>query len=751
MEVLVLDEELNTVGIVDTYTSLIWTDRYNEAGDFELYLPVSKEALNLLQKDRYLYNPDSKSRYKYGDAPDYTWSTLYNLMIIEDIRITTDIDEGNNLKVTGRSLESILERRIIWKQTNFESVQMETVINTLLNQNAVSPSISARAIPNLKIWMCRDEDITSIMITKQFMGETLYDAIKDLCQEHNIGFHVCMHKTNGNFYCQLYKGIDRSYAQTDNTYVIFSPDFENIMNSDFYESNIDYKNVCLVGGEEEGSDKTTEVAGDSYLSGLSRREMYYSAGSVSKTTEDKELTPEEYKAKLLEEGEKALKDHRMTKEFEGEVETSKSFVYGKDFYMGDIVEITNEYDQESRVRIKEFIMNQDDSGYKAYPTFEDAVEYGRLPTAYQEVTEIRANKAAYIDTGLKGINGFDISFSNRDTTDCAVFGAKDNGVIEDAVQWALGIAADDTHGYSQYSRWGPDYDCSSFVISAYEYAGVPLRAAGASYTGDMYNSFRSCGFNDVTGNVNLINGSGLKRGDVLLYHESGNIGHTLISLGIVNGKQQIVHARADERNSIEGFVPGDNNGQEICTGDYYYSSEHPWQYVLRYTGSGADGNKAEFSLIAKNGYIYAIPDALTTSGTIDTSKQIVAVNGDSSVKRNIKYGSNTLWAPYLGETKKHNAIAADLRTFSTENSHLIFAERDQDGSVINKANICIQHARFFKSNTSKLVMDLVPCYRKSDGVIGMYDLCGNVCPLTGTAFFINAGTGSFTKGSDVKR
>lgn len=36
----------------------------------------------------------------------------------------------------------------------------------------------------------------------------------------------------------------------------------------------------------------------------------------------------------------------------------------------------------------------------------------------------------------------------------------------------------------------------------------------------------------------------------------------------------------------------------------------------------------------------------------------------------------------------------------------------------------------------------VPCYRKSDNVIGMYDL------VSGT-FFINAGTGTFTKGSDV--
>ena len=55
------------------------------------------------------------------------------------------------------------------------------------------------------------------------------------------------------------------------------------------------------------------------------------------------------------------------------------------------------------------------------------------------------------------------------------------GVTEKAVNWAVAIAADQSHGYSQVDRWGPDYDCSSFVISAFEQAGVAVREAGASY------------------------------------------------------------------------------------------------------------------------------------------------------------------------------------------------------------------------------------------------------------------------------
>ena len=46
------------------------------------------------------------------------------------------------------------------------------------------------------------------------------------------------------------------------------------------------------------------------------------------------------------------------------------------------------------------------------------------------------------------------------------------------------------------------------------------------------------------------------------------------------------------------------------------------------------------------------------------------------------------------------------------------------------------------SLTSDGIIDLVPCYRKSDGEIGMYDLVSNT-------FFTNQGTGTFLKGADV--
>lgn len=45
------------------------------------------------------------------------------------------------------------------------------------------------------------------------------------------------------------------------------------------------------------------------------------------------------------------------------------------------------------------------------------------------------------------------------------------------------------------------------------------------------------------------------------------------------------------------------------------------------------------------------------------------------------------------------------------------------------------------------VRNLVPAVRVSDSKPGMYDLCGSICPLTNTPFYINSGTGAdFTWG-----
>lgn len=149
------------------------------------------------------------------------------------------------------------------------------------------------------------------------------------------------------------------------------------------------------------------------------------------------------------------------------------------------------------------------------------------------------------------------------------------GKINSAVDWAVSIASDSSHGYAQDKRWGPDYDCSSLLISAWEHAGVPVKTKGATYTGNMKNVFLACGFKDVTAQVNRSTGAGMKTGDVLLHEKN----HTAMYIGA--GK--IVHASINEKGGIKNGQTGDQTGGEICTRSYY---NYPWDVILRYAENG---------------------------------------------------------------------------------------------------------------------------------------------------------------------
>ena len=145
----------------------------------------------------------------------------------------------------------------------------------------------------------------------------------------------------------------------------------------------------------------------------------------------------------------------------------------------------------------------------------------------------------------------------------------------EAAAWTEAIAWDDSHGYDQGSRWGPNYDCSSLPIKAYELAGVPVMSRGATYTGNMLPVFLSCGFRDVVGQVNLATGAGLQRGDVLLNEAK----HAAMYIG--NGK--LVNAGGNELGGVTGGQSGDQTGKEIRVMGYY---NFPWEHVLRYEESG---------------------------------------------------------------------------------------------------------------------------------------------------------------------
>lgn len=353
MELLILDKDFNNYETLDIFESLIWTDRYCGYGDFEIYMPANKDVLSVLKKDYYLYLKESE-----------------HIMVIEDTEIDTDKEEGSHVKVTGRSLESVLDRRIVWNQTVIKG-NLQNGIKKLLDENAISPSDESRKIPNLVFKENSDERITSLEIETQYYGEKLYDAIAGICKSVDIGFKIILDGTDMVF--SLYIGEDRSYEQDKNPFVVFSPGYDNLLNSNYIESVKTLKTVTLVAGEGEGSNrKTTTVEADGGAgTGLDRREMFTDAAGISQTVDGEQISDSEYKNQLAQKGKESLAENKMTTSFEGEVDSLATYEYGVDYYLGDIVQVGNEFGSEARSRITEFVRSQNETGIEIYPTFEN--------------------------------------------------------------------------------------------------------------------------------------------------------------------------------------------------------------------------------------------------------------------------------------------------------------------------------------------------------------------------------------------
>lgn len=348
MDIYVLNTDLERIGIIDTYVSLIWTKRYYKPGDFELYVPASVEILEILKHNNYLQRDDDD-----------------RIMIIERLEIKTDAENGNYIIASGRSAESLIARRIVWKQTNLSGT-VESCIRQIIDENCITTTATdaRRKIPLLKLGT--ESGFTETM-TQQLRGDNVAEWLETVCMTYGWGWKITL--DGGEFVFSLINGIDRTYENAAGTpYVTFSPDFDNLVNSNYVHDTTNFKNSALVLGEGEGTARrgiSAGLIGDSYLN---RYEVYVDARDVS--SNDGEIPVHEYYELLLERGTQVLSESTITELFDGEVDYTGIYKYKSDYDIGDIIQIENEYGIKATSRIIEIIEKDDETGYSVTPTLQ---------------------------------------------------------------------------------------------------------------------------------------------------------------------------------------------------------------------------------------------------------------------------------------------------------------------------------------------------------------------------------------------
>ena len=345
MDLWILTEDFQRVGIVDTATSVIWANRHRQHGDFEIYISASTAMLDLLQYDRLVMREDDDM-----------------VGIIEKIEISTDEENGDFLTVTGRCTRSILARRIVWEQTSHHGTA-ENAMRRLVNDAFISPTIEERKYNGLTLAAAHGY---SDQVQVQYTGTNVKEAVESLCAANDYGYKMPL--VGDVLELDFYKGVDRSASQSERPRVIFSEEYDNLTATTYTRDKTNYKSVVLIAGEGEGAARRrTTVSRSTDVSGLHRRELYVDARDVS--SNEGEITDDEYMAQLAERGATALSEAPIVESVEGTVEPLQMYTYKVDYFLGDIVTVINKYGIAADAQVLEVVETWDQDGYTCTPTF----------------------------------------------------------------------------------------------------------------------------------------------------------------------------------------------------------------------------------------------------------------------------------------------------------------------------------------------------------------------------------------------
>jgi hypothetical protein len=349
-----VNPDLEVTAIIEDTESLLWTERYSEFGEFEIYTPISPSTLSLLQQGYYLMRGNSR-----------------NLMIIERAQIKTDVEFGNRFLITGRSLESLLKRRIVWHETTL-SGNIQTVIESLLDDNFIDPLDTNRAVSDFVMKPSTDPIILATDVDYQSTdNKSVYYYVSKICTAAGIGFRVTINEDN-EFEFELYNGSDRSYSQSDLPFVTFSPDFENIVSGGYAADTTIKRTVALVYGPGNADERKTQVveAPDGAGTGWDRREVAIDARDLAEEVDGVPVSTSDYLAMLAQRGSDELAELTDEESFESQVDVNSMFKIDEDFYLGDIVQTEDEYGHNGRARVIEVVRSFSNNGMTVYPTFE---------------------------------------------------------------------------------------------------------------------------------------------------------------------------------------------------------------------------------------------------------------------------------------------------------------------------------------------------------------------------------------------
>jgi hypothetical protein len=319
------DNTFENIGEVNQYDSLIWPDKFNGYASFELWAPITEENSEYFKKGNIL------------------WCGGDNAAVVEIVKSAIDDKGTKTFNVKGRTLEMFFTTRIIWGTYNASNKYASTAMYDIVNQNCINPTNVSRKIPYLE---CAEDKQLGGKMSVQRTGGEVYDALTTIASSKDLGFNMLFRPKEKKLIFEVVAGVDRTIEQSEVDPVEFSTDLEDILSSSYYTNNQDEKNVAFIQGEGDGASRISQISGNNELEGFDRKELYVDARDLQSETVNEDgtttsLTPDEYKAALINRGDDKLSECEVTETFEAQIRVFGDIQYefGKDYQKGDKVTV----------------------------------------------------------------------------------------------------------------------------------------------------------------------------------------------------------------------------------------------------------------------------------------------------------------------------------------------------------------------------------------------------------------------------
>lgn len=364
MEFFTLDAQLRRIDIFDTYESLIWTERYKAAGDFQMEIASDRDTRTALVPGTFC---------TVDDTP--------RVCTIETVEDLTKSDGTKTLKLSGRGLEATVlgDRAATPGMTSLTATPNWTITGlpaAIARKVFTDICVTAINSPNDVIPFYHSgtmftpgtipEPPTSV--TMALPIDSVYNTIKKICDLYNLGFRLARKElpngASSELYFDIYTGDDRSTLQSTFPAVVFSPELDNLSDTSELTSTALQKTVAYVMAPNGAQIVYADSWDASTAVGFNRRVMYVDASDITLAA------GAPLNAALQQRGKEKLGENKVVIAFDGEIPQFESYPFGpgKAYDLGDLVETRNSDGLATNMRVDEYIRVSDATGEKAYPT-----------------------------------------------------------------------------------------------------------------------------------------------------------------------------------------------------------------------------------------------------------------------------------------------------------------------------------------------------------------------------------------------